>query len=39
MGIQVEGTSGSSTSAHKGRFVDVGVLPVGIDVKAMQEKK
>jgi trehalose-6-phosphate synthase len=26
-GIQIEGTSGSGTGAHKGRFVDVGVFP------------
>ena len=38
-GIQIEGTLASSISAHKGRFVDVGVFPMGVDVKALQEKK
>ena len=39
MGIQVEGTSGCGTGAPKDRFVDVGVIPMGIDVKALQEKE
>jgi trehalose 6-phosphate synthase complex regulatory subunit len=38
-GIQVDGTFGSGTSAHKGRFVDVGVFPMGIDVNSLREKK
>ncbi|KAG8215355.1 glycosyltransferase family 20 protein [Butyriboletus roseoflavus] len=38
-GIQVEGTLGTSTGANKGRFVDVGVFPMGIDVNALREKK
>lgn len=38
-GIQVDGTPGSGTGAQKGRFVDVGVFPMGIDVNALQEKK
>ena len=35
-GIQIEASLGGG---HKGRFVDVGVFPMGIDVKALQEKK
>ena len=38
-GIQVEGTVGSGAGSHKGRFVDVGVFPMGIDVNALREKK
>ncbi|KIJ64234.1 glycosyltransferase family 20 protein [Hydnomerulius pinastri MD-312] len=46
-GIQVEGiidgTSGTSNGSpkgeQKGRFVDVGVFPMGIDVNALKEKK
>jgi trehalose 6-phosphate synthase/phosphatase len=38
-GIQVEGIFGSGTGANKGRFIDVGVFPMGIDVNALQEKK
>ena len=26
-GIQIEGTSGSGTGAHKGRFIDIGLFP------------
>lgn len=36
-GIQVEGNFGSGSP--KGRFVDVGVFPMGIDVSALREKK
>ncbi|KAF9241274.1 glycosyltransferase family 20 protein [Melanogaster broomeanus] len=46
-GIQVERTYGSAGGANgavpkseqKGRFVDVGVFPMGIDVSALREKK
>lgn len=38
-GIQVEGTFGSGTGAHERQFVDVGVFPMGIDVKVLHEKK
>ncbi|KAH0834220.1 glycosyltransferase family 20 protein [Lanmaoa asiatica] len=30
---------GAVTGAHKGRFIDVGVFPMGIDVNALREKK
>ncbi|KAG6377935.1 glycosyltransferase family 20 protein [Boletus reticuloceps] len=38
-GIQVQGTFASGTGDHKGRFVCVGVFPMGIDVNALQEKR
>ncbi|KIK93311.1 glycosyltransferase family 20 protein [Paxillus rubicundulus Ve08.2h10] len=46
-GIQVEGIPGSTSGVNgapsklelKGRFVDVGVFPMGIDVGALREKK
>ena len=38
-GIPIEGTLARATNAHKGRFIDVGVFPMGIDVKALQKKK
>ena len=38
-GIQIEASLGSGTSDHKARFVDVGVFPMGIGVKTLQEKK
>jgi len=34
-GIQVDGEGGGSG----GRFVDVGVIPMGIDVAALKEKR
>ena len=38
-GIQVKSTLGSGTGSQKGRFVDVSVFPMGIDVSALWEKK
>ena len=38
-GIQIEASLGSGTGDHKARFVDVGVFPMGIGVKTLQEKK
>ena len=35
MGIQIEDIPASGTCAHKGRFVDLGLFPMCIDIKPL----